>query len=209
MAKESAGNVYRDILAWGIALPRWQQELLRRVLPERDLTQADIEELAAAATAEVEQQPSPYPGLSLQDVPAVAEPTDPRRLRAITGVKGVNALRSDQSLSFGPQMTVVYGDNGSGKSGYARVLKRVYRARVVEDILGNLTVEKYAPEPCAATFVLVEPNNDETQIPWIDGSGTVSVGRFAVLDTACAGTYIRGGALAVGPAGIDVPRRFT
>jgi hypothetical protein len=38
---------------------------------------------------------------------------------------------------------------------------------------------------------------------------TAQIGRFALLDTACAGTYIRRGALAVGPSGIDVPRRFT
>lgn len=38
-------------------------------------------------------------------------------------VCGVNRLASGQSLEFSPNMTVVYGENGAGKTGYGRVLK--------------------------------------------------------------------------------------
>ncbi len=42
----------------------------------------------------------------------------------MTEIAGVNALVGDQELSFGAEdMTIIYGDNGSGKSGYCRVLK--------------------------------------------------------------------------------------
>lgn len=209
MATASAGDVYRDILEWGGTLPLWQQELLRRVLPERDLPVSQIEELAAAAVSESEQQPSGYAPLSLADLPATASVQDARALLGLSKVRSVNALRSDQHLTFGPQLTIVYGDNGSGKSGYARVLKKVYRARVVEDILGNLGSEQPSLDPCAATFTTKGADGAPVSAEWLDGTPIVSIGRFAVLDTACAGTYIRGGALAVGPSGIDVPRRFT
>ncbi len=209
MATASAGEVYRDILEWGATLPLWQQELLRRVLPERDLTVAQIEELAAAAVSESEQQPSAYAPLSLADLPATASVLDARVLLGISKVRSVNALRSDQHLTFGPQLTIVYGDNGSGKSGYARVLKKVYRARVVDDILGNLGSEQPSLDPCAATFSTKGADGAAVLAEWLDGKPLENVGRFAVLDTACAGTYLRGGALAVGPSGIDVPRRFT
>jgi recombinational DNA repair ATPase RecF len=209
MATASAGDVYRDILEWGATLPLWQQELLRRVLPERDLPVAQIEELAAAAVSESEQQPSVYAPLSLADLPATASVQDARALLRLSRVRSVNALRSDQHLTFGPQLTIVYGDNGSGKSGYARVLKKVYRARVVEDILANLGSEQPSLDPCAATFTTKGADGAEVSVEWLDGTPIVNIGRFAVLDTACAGTYIRGGALAVGPSGIDVPRRFT
>lgn len=209
MATASAGDVYRDILEWGATLPLWQQELLRRVLPERDLPVAQIEELAAAAVSESEQQPSAYAPLSLADLPATASVQDARALLGLSRVRSVNALRSDQHLTFGPQLTIVYGDNGSGKSGYARVLKKVYRARVVEDILANLGSEQPSLDPCAATFTTKGADGTAVSVEWLDGTPIVNIGRFAVLDTACARTYIRGGALAVGPSGIDVPRRFT
>ena len=39
------GEVFRDLMSWGVTLPRWQQELLRRVLHSRTLTQDNIGEL--------------------------------------------------------------------------------------------------------------------------------------------------------------------
>jgi hypothetical protein len=83
--------------------------------------------------------------LSIADFPAVAAVEDARTLVAIRDLRNVNALRSGQSLTLGPRLTVVYGDNGSGKSGYARVLKKVYRARVVEEILGDVCSETADP----------------------------------------------------------------
>jgi ABC-type hemin transport system ATPase subunit len=47
-------------------------------------------------------------------------------------------LAPNQTITFGPQLTVVYGNNGAGKSGYTRVLKAACRARAAEAILGNV-----------------------------------------------------------------------
>lgn len=41
----------------------------------------------------------------------------------IGDVCGVNRLAAEQSLEFSSNMTVVYGENGAGKTGYGRVLK--------------------------------------------------------------------------------------
>jgi hypothetical protein len=41
-----------------------------------------------------------------------------------TGVEGVNALATDQQLDFDPDLTILLGQNWSGKTGYARILKR-------------------------------------------------------------------------------------
>ena len=49
----------------------------------------------------------------------------------------MNALARDQTIEFGPSLTIVYGANAAGKSGYARILKRACRARGAEEILGN------------------------------------------------------------------------
>ncbi len=53
----------------------------------------------------------------------------------------MNALAPGERLSFGKSgLTVIYGDNGAGKSGYARVLKQLCRARSPkgEGILPNI-----------------------------------------------------------------------
>src|SRR5690554_3216386 len=45
------------------------------------------------------------------------------KLISLSDVRGVNKLASGQNLTFGNNVTVVYGENGTGKSGYGRILK--------------------------------------------------------------------------------------
>ncbi len=52
--------------------------------------------------------------------------------------RGVNALAEDQTLKFGPNLTVIYGDNAAGKAGYIRILKSACRARGQEQVLGKV-----------------------------------------------------------------------
>lgn len=202
------GDVYRDILAWSAPLPRWQSELLRRVLRGKELKAEDVSELATAAVAENEQQASSYVALSEADLPSVAASGEQRVLVSVGQGRNVNALRPDQTLKFGPELSVVYGDNASGKSGYCRVLKKVYRARVVDEILGDVRSDVPAEGERSATFTVKTVGGAEEPVQWVDGIATAGAGRFAVLDSSCSQTYLRGGTLAVGPAGIDALDRF-
>ena len=203
------GSVYRDLLGWSASLPRWQQESLRRLLHQETLSPADLDELSTAAVAETEQQASPYTALSVTDLPSIAAREEPHTLVAIKNLCNVNVLRDDQSLTFGPQLTVVYGDNASGKSGYGRVLKKVYRARVIDDILGDVRAGAAPAGVATATFVTKTPTGQERSLKWTDdGSPASNLARFAVLDAACSQTYVRGGSLNAGPAGLDLPGRF-
>ncbi len=185
------GGVYRDLLDWSLSLPRWQQELLRRVVSQSGISSEEIEELAVACIAEAEQQPSPYHTFSDVDLPTTVANSAPSQLLSLDDLHDVNALLSGQSLSFGSQLTVVYGDNASGKSGYARVLKKVYRARVVEDILADLGSEKPSINPARAKFMIKDSAGIVTQVDWEDGTPLSNVGRFSVLDSKCSQTYMR------------------
>src|SRR5882724_1191441 len=44
-------------------------------------------------------------------------------LGCLRDITGVNKLAKNQELRFSKNMTVVYGENGTGKTGYGRVLK--------------------------------------------------------------------------------------
>lgn len=202
------GSVYRDLLDWSSELPNWQNELLRRVLDQKQLGDDEVEELAQAAVAEFEQQPSRFSRLSDSDVPAAVDEDAQVTLVAIRNLRNVNALRDDQELTFGPQMTVVFGENASGKSGYSRVLKQVYRARVVEDILPDLRADTVQTGKPSAEFAVQQGDSAVESIQWAGDGRSEGLGRFAVLDSSCSRTYVSGGELAVGPEGIDVPRRF-
>ncbi len=44
-------------------------------------------------------------------------------LETLSGITGVNKLAKNQTLKFSKNITVIYGENGTGKTGYGRILK--------------------------------------------------------------------------------------
>src|ERR1700677_2402354 len=110
---------FDDLLAWSERLPDWQRDALRRVLAGR-LTEADIADLAAMARAAqgltTPGSPSPDHATS-SHVRSSGASTPPVALVALRDITYVNALASGP-LTFAPDgLTVIYGDNASGKSG--------------------------------------------------------------------------------------------
>ena len=88
-------------------------------------------------------------------------------------------------------MTVIYGDNGSGKSGYSRVLKRACRARDQSELIlpnANLPVDK-AAIPQACFEVSVDGANQDVQ--WLHGLASPALlSAFSIFDTRCARAYL-------------------
>ena len=54
-------------------------------------------------------------------------------LSSLQNLKGVNALVGNQKIEFCSQITIVYGINGSGKTGYTRLLKKAFNSRSTEE----------------------------------------------------------------------------
>ena len=72
----------------------------------------------------------------------VQQPTKKLLFESLTHVSGVNALCENQTIKFSPDVTVLYGLNGSGKSGYFRILNEVCGGNQKKEILLNI----YTPE---------------------------------------------------------------
>ena len=119
-------SALRDILGWSRGRPEWLRDALRRLMDGGELSGEDIDELEVICL-----------GDNGEASPVTDEHMTPQRLTgkpvAITALRdlvGVNALASGQGLTFAASgMTIVYGDNGSGKSGFVRVLKSACRSR--------------------------------------------------------------------------------
>ena len=115
------------IVRWSKERPAWQREVMRRTATGDLLSDEDYDRL-------VEDIVVPDPGaevaFGLEHLPKAAAEDPSVQLISIAKTEHVNALASDQPLTFEPNgLTIVYGGNGSGKSGYARLLKRITRAR--------------------------------------------------------------------------------
>jgi energy-coupling factor transporter ATP-binding protein EcfA2 len=59
-------------------------------------------------------------------------------LSKLSDVEGVNALCANQTIEFSPNLTIIYGTNGCGKSGYTRLLKKAFYSKAPEEIQPNI-----------------------------------------------------------------------
>ncbi len=180
--------VLQEILEWSQDRPPWQRDALRRLVLNAELSDKDIHALAEICK-------SGYGLAEQQEVSPLAKEHVPDRvsgapvsLISIFHHRGVNALAENQTLKFDSGLTVVYGDNGAGKTGYIRILKSACRARGQEKILGNVVsgTTPYVPVVAIKYQVGAEPNPRE----WAGGGGDEFVSRVSVFDAQCAAVYL-------------------
>ena len=132
-------TVVQEILEWSRGCPDWQRDALRRLVVNGELSGGDILVLAEICKAKQGlADPRRVTLLTKSQVPTTCGAALPVSIESIFHYRGVNALAKDQTLSFGPSLSVIYGDNAAGKTGYIRILKSACRARGQEEILGNV-----------------------------------------------------------------------
>jgi hypothetical protein len=203
------------ILEWSQDRPAWQRDALRRIVQAQKLTETDITELVALCKqGRTENPPASDP--QPQPLEAGHLPANPGAgasisLTAIQNVSAVNNLAPGQILSFAPTgITVVYGDNAAGKSGYARILKRACRARHSEVILPNV----YADPPMTTASASLCYNIGGVAQPADEWSDTGQpqpqphpvLSAISVFDADCAAVHLKGkNEVAFRPFGLDIP----
>jgi len=191
MAFESQINA--EILKFSNDLFPWQREALRRLLKKGELSPGDKKEITERARIDhkVEIPASPSPGVTLEQHELPSKTAGPRiYLVGLSDVENVNAIKSGFRLAFGKGLTVAFGENATGKSGYARVMKRACTARSVDSILPNVYVTQLPAKQASAVFE-IEKAGTVAKEPWQDGKPSpASLRRFAVFDSKCGRAYI-------------------
>lgn len=182
-------TVLDEILIWSKDRSAWQRDALRRLVEKADLTEDDISELTEICKGQFGlAEPQAGDPLDTTHLPNKGAALGAVSLDSIFHHEGVNALAQDQTLKFGPRLTVVYGDNGAGKTGYIRILKSACRARGREHILGNVTSGATPHRPVVAIRYRVgdEPATRE----WAGQGDDDFISRVSVFDTQSASVYL-------------------
>jgi energy-coupling factor transporter ATP-binding protein EcfA2 len=149
------------------------------------LSDEDYEHLVDALAASKEVADADF---GLEHLPQVKAGDPPVRFVSIGQPEHVNALASDEPLTFeATGLTIIYGDNASGKSGYARLLKRIARARHQEEVLSDVFRDTALAKPTA--HLIVRVGDDETSLTWPE-STPPELQRMLFYDEACGEAYI-------------------
>lgn len=190
-------KINQALLAWSKhALYPWQHEALRRILTKGTLSEEDKAALYARAQIDhgFTAPPPNLPNLRLTEADLPSGPAQASRiwLTSIKDLENVNALKAKQRLVVGKQLTLIYGENGSGKSGYARILKTTARCteKAIEPILPDVFTVASPPAPPKAVFEL-DLGAGPVDVPWQDGQPVPKdLKRFAVFDSKCARHFL-------------------
>jgi hypothetical protein len=150
-AEFSDKQAFETILEWSIDRPRWQRDALRRLVMRGPLAATDIDELTTICCDEVAQGAP----LEQQHLKPANLSGHPISILRVVEPKGINALPADQTLEFAEKgLSVIYGDNGSGKSGYVRILKHACRTRDGRTSIRR-DIEDTSATPQSATIAAV------------------------------------------------------
>ena len=125
-----------DLVAWVAGQANWRKAALARFCRNEVFTDEEISELAEQLVTGTVPIAS---NIVVDDIPGASSSGEQVVLNSVYGITGINALLSGQILAFSEAgLTVIYGHNASGKSGYARLLREAVTARVKGDVLGDV-----------------------------------------------------------------------
>ncbi|HEX8546519.1 MAG TPA: hypothetical protein VF691_06115, partial [Cytophagaceae bacterium] len=201
-------SIYKEILNWSQSRQVFVQDALRRLITSTILTQNDIDELVQLVKKECGDETITLGAIPLElthlPTTTTASGNFPK-LISLSDPVNICALYSQASLQFSNTgLTVVYGNNGSGKSSYSRILRKLCWSRSP-----SVTLKKNVFVPSInqqqVDFV-VEDNGANLSFTWTENSlSNPILNSFFVFDNDCGDIYINNeNPTEYKPVGIDV-----
>ena len=128
------------------------------------------------------------PSLTLSDDGTGGDTTEPLTLTHLRGCDGVNALAAGQDIRFNPRLTVLFGENAAGKTGYVRVLKLLADVRSAEAIISDIHRPSAPSTPQAVVGYSVGGVADE--LTWHGERGVTPFTRMTVFDSPAVAIHL-------------------
>jgi ABC-type hemin transport system ATPase subunit len=124
-------------------------------------------------------------------LPAGDAPGQSVSVNEVRELQGVNGLVGKQKLSFKPGLNIVYGNNGAGKSGYVRLLRKLCRSITPVDLLPDAYGDSDAQQ--MAVIVVDRSGSLETKSVALHQQPERFLSAIRAFDAQCAATYVEKG----------------
>lgn len=137
--------------------PEWLKALIKDAIE----TNGSIEELRINKIFDNLLNGTPIQKQS-NNLPSSQRSSQKLLFESLTHVSGVNALCENQTINFSPDVTVLYGLNGSGKSSYFRILNEVCGGNQKKEILPNIYASEADKKAISVEINYLQDGNHKT-----------------------------------------------
>lgn len=174
---------------WMQQRPKWLQTAASRLISvQHDFSKEQISELADLAISEANKDPNAIFDDFPQNTFSANVSSEKLNLIKLHNVTGVNAICKNAAIDFKGDISVIYGQNGSGKSGFARLLKNMCGSKVSSDLLTNIYADN--PEEPTASIEFID-DNSSLNIAWKIGDPSIeNLRHVQIFDSDTAQNYI-------------------
>ncbi|MBN9180001.1 MAG: hypothetical protein J0J00_05530, partial [Microbacterium sp.] len=106
---------------------------------------------------------------------------------SLSDVAGVNALISGGVIEPHEGLTILFGENGTGKTGYSRIFKALAASRTADVILGD--IEATSPQSPSATIGYLLGTEARTYA-WTGQRGVAPFTRISIFDSPSVSFHV-------------------
>lgn len=185
---------------WAESHGDWSKLLINKIVStESNLPSAERESVFNYFLQSISQ----YSGLpALTIVKPIYTPTSKQiELATLSDITGVNRLAKKQTVNFAKNITVIYGENGTGKTGYSRILKTLgFSYDNNNNIFSNIFV---ATEAKAATIKFKANGVDQT-FNWNGANKNAELVNISVFNSNCVQISLSDRQLIISPIGFHL-----
>ncbi|MBX9912202.1 MAG: AAA family ATPase [Beijerinckiaceae bacterium] len=184
-----------NLIEWTANQPNWARDALRRIATTAEFIvgeedRAAILERLKHAASGTGTAPNCEP-ITPEHLSQCADAGPRAVLASIGPLQNIDRLAKDQQLRFAPRgITLIFGENGSGKSGYARIAKRLCRSLSIDELKGD--VFKAKPDgPMQVRLRFQLGDAALTELDWApDTKPPGALKQISVFDSRNARLYV-------------------
>ena len=189
MSKTRA-DAYAQFRKWLGEQPYWLQDAAYRIYRGQKIEDKQIQTYVEMCVAEISKEQ--YDFNHIDDTEIEAGKTATRMaVLSLSDIVGVNALAQDARLDFSPEgVTVIYGLNGAGKSGFMRIFKQLSGNPYEEPIQPNVFRKAEAVQPSCSFRVCVNDEEQSTTCVLTRKANRTVLEGCDVFDTRISNAYI-------------------
>jgi len=177
-------SLTEEIHDWIDELDYWERVLAIKILNKQAIAESDLK-LAYNFFLEdngLAEKKTAQPPIKISGGSSAATNTTDFLLNEIKGIKGVNALKDEQTIPISKNLSILYGDNGVGKSGYIRILNNAFLSRGDKSLVNNIhSAVKPKEVSCLFRF---KDSAKEYELKFPDDSQNHEFSCYSVFDSS-------------------------